>query len=279
MLWQSALMLEVLVSGVWRCFGSCQNKAKTVLLLLLTWKGPLYPETGRGIPSSVNKERSATLIDLCSRDEAACSVPHPMSSFQSLCSRSCLMVQQLLCLLFHLFSGFLLLHMYIFPCWKSCLPPRSSLLSGAVCCHTMVKRLCSQLHFRVSSLASVRTSWILWLVPHTLGCVAASSVPAVRIICSLVQKGLCSYLIVDLSVPVSQWKQKIEGVLNQMCCLSAGESVNLTLTYTMNIWKNLASERHTWSSEGNRLKPVDMVWTSARSSRLCYSLVAKLAEI
>jgi len=68
--------------------------------------------------------------------------------------------------------------------------------------------------------------------------VAASSVPAVRITCSLVQKGLCSYLIVGLvSVPVSQWKQKIEGVLNPMCYLPAADSasVNVTLTYTMNI--------------------------------------------
>lgn len=56
-----------------------------------------------------------------------------------------------------------------------------------------------------------------WIVPHTSECVAASSIPAVRIICSLVQKGLCSYLIMALvSVLVSQWKQKIEGVLNPM---------------------------------------------------------------
>lgn len=47
----------------------------------------------------------------------------------------------------------------------------------------------------------------------------------------------------------------------------------------MNIGKKLASERHMWISEGNKLKPVDIVWTSAKSSRLCYSWVEKLAEI
>lgn len=98
----------------------------------------------------------------------------------------------------------------------------------------------------------------------------------------LVQKGLCSYLIVGLvSMPVSQCKQKIQGVLNPICCLpaTACEYVNLTLTYIMNIRKKWASERHTRVSERNKLKPVDVVWTSARSSKLCYSLTAKLAKI
>lgn len=94
-----------------------------------------------------------------------------------------------------------------------------------------------------------------WIVPCTLGCVAASSIPAVRIICSLVQKGVCSYLTVGLvSVPMSQWKQKIEGVLNQSCCLS----VNLTLPYTK-------KSENTWLLKGTQwfLKRIDcnlLIW-------------------
>lgn len=274
----------MLVSGVWHCFWSCQNKAKTFLLLILTWRGSLYPETVRGIPS-VNKECGATLVDVCSREVVTCSVPCPMSSFQSLCSRPCLMAQQLLCLLFHLLRGFLLLHMYLFPCWKSCLflsPLPFLIVRCSMLPHNGVETLLPVTFPGVPSCFSRNILNSFWIVPHTLGCVAASSVTAVQIICSLVQKGLRSYLKVGLvSVPVSQWKQNRGGFKpNVMLICNCQWVCELDLNiYNEYLKKNLASERHAWISEGNRLKPVDMVCTSARSSRLCYSLVEKLAEI
>lgn len=176
---------------------------------------------------------------------------HTMSSFQNLCSEFCFMVQQLLHLLFYLFRAFLLSDLYIFPCWK-----KLSFFSLPFCTvrcnilpHNGEEPLLpvTFLHWRYPEF---------WVVPHTLECMAVFSVPAVRIICSLVQKRLCSYLIVGLvSVPVSQCKQKIQRVLNPVCCLpaTACKCVNLTLTYIMNIRKNLASER-------NKLKPLDVVW-------------------
>lgn len=236
MLQQSVLTLEVLVSGVWCCLGSRQNKAKTFLLLILTWKGPLYPETVRGIPSSVSKECSATLVDVYSRDKVACSVLHPMSGFQTLLQ----ILPHGTAIALSAFPpiwGFLLLHLYIFPCWKSIPPPPCPFLTVrySMLPHNDEETLLPVTFPGVPSCFSGDILNSFWIVPHTLGCVAASSVPAVRIISSLVQKGLCSYVIVGLvSVPVSQWKQRIEGVLNQTCCLSAtaSESVNLILPYT-----------------------------------------------
>lgn len=118
---------------------------------------------------------------------------HAMSNFQSLCSEFCFMVQQLLYLLFYLFRGFLLSDLYIFPCWK-----KLSFFSLPFCtvrCNMLPR------NGEESLLPVTFLHWgypEFWVVLHILGCMAAFSVSAVRIICSLVQKWLCSYLIVVL---------------------------------------------------------------------------------
>lgn len=187
------------------------------------------------------------------RWHALCSIP--WAAFK-VCSRSCLMVQHLHCLLFHLFGvSFSYICTYfpagkVFPAPCPFLSIRYSMLP-----HNDEETLLPVTFPGVPSCFSGDILNSFWIVPHTLGCVAASSVPAVRIISSLVQKGLCSYVIVGLvSVPVSQWKQKIEGVLNQTCCLSAtaSESVNLILPYT---W----TPEKTWLLKGTHgfLKGID----------------------
>lgn len=162
-----------------------------------------------------------------------CSVSHAMSSFQSLCSTFCFVVQQLFNLLFYLFRGSLLSDLYIFPCWK-----KLSFLSLPFCTvrYNMLPHNGEETLLPVTFL-----HWgcpEFWVVPHTLGCMAASSVPAVRILFISTERTM--HLIVGLvSVPVSQCKQKIQGVLNPICCLSAiaSEYVNLTWTYIINIRK------------------------------------------
>lgn len=159
MLQQSALTVEVLVSGVWL--------SEQRLLLILTWNGPLYPESVE--KSLLLSIKNAVLVQWMSVAEIKCHALCliPLAAFKS--SRSC---------------------QYAAIQWW-----RGFALSYISRCPLLLERGHSELFLAL---------WDAWQSPLNT---------AVRIMCSLVQKGLC--LIVGLVfVPVSQWKQKIEEILN-----------------------------------------------------------------
>lgn len=141
MLQQSALTLEVLVS----CVTLFWELLEQILLLILTWKGPLYPETAE--KSLLLSIKNAVLLQWMSVAEtkwhALC--PIPWAAFRS--SRSC--------------------QYAAIQWWRGFAPGYISR------CPLLLQRGHSELFF---------TLWDSWQSPLN---------PAVRIICSLVQKQLC----------------------------------------------------------------------------------------